>query len=147
MTEHKEEALERKTKNIYEQMCRMIGSYIHHVREEKGISLRDMYRRTNISIAVLSEIENSQKLPRIESLIKLAIALDIPMSDIFGSKCYADFTLTDIKPFSKLKEEFLKSPFPRLDLNKDEMKEIADFMEYIKFKRNKKNRAVDNSKI
>ena len=135
MPEPKEEALERKTKNVYEQMCRMIGAYINKVREEKGISLREMYRRTNISIAVLSDIENGQKLPRIESLIKLALALDIPMSDIFGSKLYPDFV---IKPFKQVKEELLKNPPIHYDFSKDELKELKDFVEYIKFKRNKK---------
>lgn len=138
MTEFKEDALARKTKNVYEQICRTIGVYINYVREKKGISLREMYRRTNISIAVLSDIENGIKLPRIESLIKLALALDIPMSDIFSSKHLPDFTFCEFKPYRQLKEEILNSPLPKLDLNKDELKEMADFIGYIKFKRNKK---------
>ena len=142
MTDLKADTLEKKTKNAYEQMCRMIGAYINNVREEQGISLREMYRRTNISIAVLSDIENGQKLPRIETLIKLVLALDIPLSHIFGSKCYPDFVLgKDIKPFKRTKEEMLKSPILHFDLSKDEIKELDNFMDYIKFKRNKKSKS------
>ena len=142
MTDVKADALERKTKNVYEQMCRMLGTYINKVREEQGISLREMYRRTNISIAVLSDIENGQKLPRIDTLIKLALALDIPLNHIFGSECHTEFVFSnDIRPFKQTKEEMLKSPILHFDLSKDEIKELDNFMDYIKFKRNKKSKS------
>lgn len=138
MTEFKEEPLDEMTKKVYEQMCRTIGVYINHVREKKSISLREMYRRTNISIAVLSDIENGQKLPRFETLIKLVFALDIPLSYIFGSKCCPEHTFSNIKPHERLKDKIIKSPFWGFDFSKDEIKEITDFIEYIEFKRNKK---------
>ena len=101
MVKTKEATLEAETKNVYEQMCRMIGTHINREREKKGISLREMYRRTNISIAVMSDIENGLKLPRIETLIKLLIELDIPLSDIFGSMAYQDFsTYKEIKNYN-----------------------------------------------
>ena len=65
MVKTKEATLEAETKNVYEQMCRMIGTHINREREKKGISLREMYRRTNISIAVMSDIENGLKLRKI----------------------------------------------------------------------------------
>ena len=140
MVKTKEATLEAETKNVYEQMCRMIGTHINREREKKGISLREMYRRTNISIAVMSDIENGLKLPRIETLIKLLIELDIPLSDIFGSMAYQDFsTYKEIKNYKRVLSDNPQAPFLlSLDFSKDELKEMADFVEYIRFKRNKK---------
>lgn len=141
MVKTKEATLEAETKNVYEQMCRMIGTHINREREKKGISLREMYRRTNISIAVMSDIENGLKLPRIETLIKLLIELEIPLSDIFGSMAYQDFSMYKgkvIKNYMRELEDNAQAPFLlSLDFSKDELKEIADFVAYIKFKRNR----------
>lgn len=141
MVKTKETTLEAETKNVYEQMCRMIGTHINREREKKGISLREMYRRTNISIAVMSDIENGLKLPRIETLIKLLIELEIPLSDIFGSMAYQDFSMYKgkvIKNYMRELEDNAQAPFLlSLDFSKDELKEIADFVAYIKFKRNR----------
>ena len=141
MVKTKEATLEAETKNVYEQMCRMIGTHINREREKKGISLREMYRRTNISIAVMSDIENGLKLPRIETLIKLLIELEIPLSDIFGSMAYQDFSMYKgkvIKNYMRELEDNTQAPFLlSLDFSKDELKEIADFVAYIKFKRNR----------
>ena len=142
MVKTKEATLEAETKNVYEQMCRMIGTHINREREKKGISLREMYRRTNISIAVMSDIENGLKLPRIETLIKLLIELEIPLSDIFGSMAYQDLSMYKgkvIKNYIRELEDNAQAPFLlSLDYSKDELKEIANFVEYIRFKRNKK---------
>lgn len=141
MVKTKEATLEAETKNVYEQMCRMIGTHINREREKKGISLREMYRRTNISIAVMSDIENGLKLPRIETLIKLLIELEIPLSDIFGSMAYQDFSMYKgkvIKNYMRELEDNAQAPFLlSLDFSKDELKEITDFVAYIKFKRNR----------
>ena len=132
--------LETRTKELYETMCRLLGEYINFVREEKGISLRELYRQTNISIAVLSDIENGQKLPRFETLIKLVLALDIPLHFVFGNKFSgAEFKSieNDIKVKSKKPraDEILRNTLLNLGYNKDEMKDIINFAEFTKFKR------------
>ncbi len=130
--------LEKETQETYESMCRRIGEYINYVRENKGISLRELYRRTNISIAVLSDLENGQKLPRYETLIKLCIALEIPLEFIFGAKFVPLFRFNDKSGVKTPRShDIIRNTFLNAGFNKDETKEIMNFVEFIKYKRSK----------
>lgn len=129
--------LEEETKETYASMCRRIGEYINYVRENKGISLRELYRRTNISIAVLSDIENGQKLPRYETLIKLALALGIPLEFLFGTKFAPSFKYNDKSVKKPRADESIRNTFLNAGFSKDETKEIMNFIEFTKSKRNK----------
>ena len=64
----------------------MYGEYFNYTREQKGLSLRELSKKTNISIALISLLENGDKLPRIETIIRLVLALVIPFNEIFGRK-------------------------------------------------------------
>ena len=52
---------------LYSNLCKQYGEYFNYVREQKGLSLRELSRQTNISIALISLLENGDKLPRIET--------------------------------------------------------------------------------
>lgn len=129
--------LEKETQETYAGMCRRIGEFINYVREDKGISLRELYRRTSISIAVLSDIENGQKLPRYETLIKLCIALEIPLEFIFGTKFLPLFAKYNNSAAIKIPrvDEIIRNTLLNAGFNKDETKKIMSFVEYIKYKR------------
>ena len=137
MTKLKELDIEKYTKLTYENMCRGIGEYINYIRESRDISLRELYRRSNISIAVLSDIENGLKLPRIETLIKLALVLDIRLEVFFSTKflpCQPFVTAhsQQLRENGTIRNALLNARF-----NKDEVKDIMNFIEFTKSKRNK----------
>jgi transcriptional regulator with XRE-family HTH domain len=56
-----------------------IGPRIRQRREELGLSLRELARRTELSPAFISRIENGQVSTSISSLRKIADELDVPM--------------------------------------------------------------------
>jgi transcriptional regulator with XRE-family HTH domain len=61
-----------------------IGTRIQQIRRKKGFTLRVLAGKTNFSPGFLSKIENSKKAPSINTLMKLAKALNVRMADIFG---------------------------------------------------------------
>ena len=68
-----------------EQLHRIIGDTIRTMRKEKELTLKQMSRRTGLSISLLSQIERAESSPSISSLYKIAIALDSKIQDLFGN--------------------------------------------------------------
>lgn len=145
MAELSKNNLELKTTEIYESMCRCIGEHINYVREQNNISLRKLYSLTNISIAVLSDIENGIKLPRIETLIKLALALNIPLDYLFGNKFVHDNECSSKFCKKPRQDEIIRTMFLNKGFNKDEVKDIMNFVEFTKAKRDNKLILSDNN--
>ncbi|MDX2056134.1 MAG: response regulator [Polyangiaceae bacterium] len=67
-----------------EQLHRIIGDTIRLMRKEKELTLKQMSRRTGLSISLLSQIERAESSPSISSLYKIAIALDAKIQTLFG---------------------------------------------------------------
>ena len=115
---------------LYSNLCKQYGEYFNYVREQKGLSLRELSRQTNISIALISLLENGDKLPRIETLIRLVLALEIPFGEVFGNKSNGmEFTYNREKVV-KRDDEVLRKALLRLGCNKDDIKDITEFIEF-----------------
>ena len=67
-----------------EQLHKIIGDTIRTTRKEKELTLKQMSRRTGLSISLLSQIERAESSPSISSLYKIAVALDSRIQDLFG---------------------------------------------------------------
>ncbi len=67
-----------------EDLQRVIGQTIRNLRKEQGLTLKQMARRTGLSVSLLSQIERAESSASISSLYKIATALDRPMSTFFG---------------------------------------------------------------
>ena len=61
-----------------------VGEKIKSLREQKGLSLKDMADRAGFSTALISQMENHLVSPSLGTLIKLAKALDVKVGDFFG---------------------------------------------------------------
>ena len=68
-----------------EQLHKIIGDTIRTMRKEKELTLKQMSRRTGLSISLLSQIERAESSPSISSLYKIAVALDSKIQDLFGN--------------------------------------------------------------
>jgi two-component system, OmpR family, response regulator len=68
-----------------EQLHKIIGDTIRSMRKEKELTLKQMSRRTGLSISLLSQIERAESSPSISSLYKIAMALDSKIQDLFGN--------------------------------------------------------------
>ena len=62
-----------------------LGGQIRHWRLVKDLTLRDMAKLVGCSESLLSKIENDRATPSLSTLHKIAVALGLSISDIFGS--------------------------------------------------------------
>ncbi len=61
----------------------IIGDRLRALREEKNLSQGDIEKRTGLVRPYISRIENNHTVPAIETLEKMARALEIPMYQLF----------------------------------------------------------------
>ena len=67
-----------------EQLHRAIGETIRNLRKERALTLKQMAKRTGLSVSLLSQIERAESSASISSLYKIAVALDARIQDLFG---------------------------------------------------------------
>lgn len=60
-----------------------IGNVIRSYRGDRGLSQGDIERRTGLLRCYLSRVENGHTVPSLETLAKIAEALDISLADFF----------------------------------------------------------------
>ena len=61
----------------------IIGDRLRALREEKKFSQGDIEKRTELLRCYISRVENGHTIPAIETLEKMARALEIPMYELF----------------------------------------------------------------
>ncbi len=61
----------------------IIGERLRAMREEKQLSQGDIEKRTGLLRCYVSRVENGHTVPAIETLEKLARALEIPLYQLF----------------------------------------------------------------
>ncbi|HEY5923867.1 MAG TPA: response regulator [Kofleriaceae bacterium] len=61
-----------------------IGRQIRDLRKARGLTLKQMARRTNLSVSLLSQIERAESSASVSSLFKVATALDVRLTDLFA---------------------------------------------------------------
>lgn len=62
---------------------RLLGERLRELRHERSLSLKQLAELTGVSIALLSQVERNQIDPSLDTLRKLAKALDVPLFSIF----------------------------------------------------------------
>jgi transcriptional regulator with XRE-family HTH domain len=61
----------------------MIGDRLREIREEKKLSQGDIEKRTGLLRCYVSRVENGHTVPAIETLEKMARALEVPLYQLF----------------------------------------------------------------
>ncbi|MFP4597743.1 MAG: response regulator [Persicimonas sp.] len=67
-----------------EQLLATIGKNIRRMRKDQSLTLKQMSRRTGLSVSLLSQIERAESSASVSSLYKLARALDVKLTKLFG---------------------------------------------------------------
>ncbi|MGB6742854.1 MAG: helix-turn-helix transcriptional regulator [Terracidiphilus sp.] len=80
-----------------------IGTTIRAYRLQKGLSQGDIEKKTGLLRCYLSRVENGHTVPSLDTLSKIALALDLPIAQFF-----ADDTLGRQLNTQKLSDEELK---------------------------------------
>ncbi len=79
----------------------VIGDRLRTLREEKNMSQGDIQKRTGLLRCYISRVENGHTVPAVETLEKLARAMEVPMYRLF----------TDEAKIEKPKISFSKAEF------------------------------------
>jgi transcriptional regulator with XRE-family HTH domain len=61
----------------------VIGNRLRELREAKTLSQGDIEKRTGLLRCYISRVENNHTVPSVETLEKLARALEVPMYQLF----------------------------------------------------------------
>jgi transcriptional regulator with XRE-family HTH domain len=61
----------------------IIGDRLRALREKKCLSQGDIEKRTGLLCCYISRVENGYTVPAIETLEKIARALDVPLYQLF----------------------------------------------------------------
>ena len=62
-----------------------IGETIRNYRLQKGMSQGDIEKRTGLLRCYLSRVENGHTIPSLETLSKIATAMELPLAQFFGA--------------------------------------------------------------
>jgi len=87
-----------------------IGTTIRAFRLQKGMSQGDIEKRTGLLRCYLSRVENGHTVPSLDTLAKIASALDLPLSQFFS--------------------EDVVREVPGLSLNEDEIRFLTQIQRY-----------------
>ena len=61
----------------------VIGERLKALRDHKGLSQGDIEKRTGLLRCYISRVENGHTVPAIETLEKMARAMEVPMYELF----------------------------------------------------------------
>jgi transcriptional regulator with XRE-family HTH domain len=88
-----------------------IGNTIRGYRLQKGMSQGDIEKRTGLLRCYLSRVENGHTIPSLETLQKIARALDLQLAEFFA-------------------EEIVSKEMSSLHLNEDEIRFLTQVQRY-----------------
>lgn len=67
-----------------------IGETIRNYRLQKGMSQGDIEKRTGLLRCYLSRVENGHTIPSLDTLSKIAGAMDLPLSQFFSESGHSN---------------------------------------------------------
>ena len=68
-----------------EELHKVIGDTIRTYRKDMSLTLKQMARRTGLSVSLLSQIERAETSASISSLYKISVGLGVKIRDLFGN--------------------------------------------------------------
>lgn len=61
------------------------GEYLHRLRLERRIGIRELARRTELDASNLARMEKGERKPRPDTLKTLSSVFDVPLADLFAA--------------------------------------------------------------
>jgi len=87
-----------------------IGETIRNLRLHKGMSQGDIEKRTGLLRCYLSRVENGHTIPSLDTLAKIAAAMEVPLSQFFsdsnhdnGSKTLPQLTDDEVRFLTQIR--------------------------------------------
>lgn len=133
------ETIAKITDYLEQQVLNKLAVFISEKRKEKGLSVREVNERSRVSLAVINDLEKARSMPRVETLIRLGLALEIDFNEVFKALVLQDVVSTDTNT-SKDNKTNLAMDLSKYGYDKNQVSEIMDFIKYIDFKTTQKNK-------
>ena len=68
---------------MYSEICQKFATKLQELRIAKGFTQEHLALDADVDKSYIGKIENSQKMPTLKTIAKLALALEIPVKDLF----------------------------------------------------------------
>lgn len=94
---------------------RVLGKRIRALRERRGLTQEDFARRSGISISFASLLERGERSPSYDTLVQVASALEVPLSELFRDFSGASY---DDPYFGRLLDFARKSRLSRAQVDR-----------------------------
>ena len=83
-----------------------IGETIRNYRLQKGMSQGDIEKRTGLLRCYLSRVENGHTIPSLDTLAKIATAMDVPLGQFFAEG-HSNGSAKSLPPLTEEEVRFL----------------------------------------
>lgn len=124
-----------------------VGERIRKIRQNKKMSQSELGNKLNVSQAMIAQYENGKRLPKNDTLFKIATALDVNMTDLLYDELVAKKMqeLIDNEFYKKynetLKEQYLINKFRLLNESGQEeaakrVEELTEIRRYVVIENN-----------
>ena len=123
------------TSRIYDELKRVLGVHFAKVREERGISLRELSSQTGISKALIGAFEVGERLPRMDNIINLMVALKMPFEDVFGTKVGEAKLNYTAQPTQKRDDVQLSNLLLKMNLDKNDIEDVIEYVDFLKYRK------------
>ena len=84
-----------------------IGETIRNYRLQKGMSQGDIEKRTGLLRCYLSRVENGHTIPSLDTLAKIAMAIDVPLAEFFSDRNNGDKSAKSVPQLAEEEVRFL----------------------------------------
>ena len=74
-----------------------IGENIKKIRKEKGITQKELGKMLGVSQSAIGQFENDKSNPKIETIVKIANALDVNVSCLINTDEYNNLIATQVE--------------------------------------------------
>lgn len=131
---------------MYEQIIlNQIGVFIYNQRKKRNVTIKDLNKMTGVGTAVISDLENQKSMPRVETLLRISEALDIPNTLLFEhmklvttALCHGSVVHHADRIFASNKYDQLATFVAGLDYSKEDVAEVVSYLKYLDYKKNAK---------
>lgn len=123
----------------YLEQCvlKKLAVFISTKRKEKGLSVREVNERSKVSLAVINDLEKARSMPRVETLIRLGLALEMDFNEVFKALILPDIISINANS-NEDKKTNLAMDISKYGYDKNQVSEIMDFIKFVDFKNKQK---------
>lgn len=112
----------------------LFSKRLKEAREEAKMSQEDLAKKVGTTKSMISNYENAESNPRMTLLPEIANALKVSLAWLISGEEPKRFNVSNVLEYMKDNKVLAKSSGA---LTEEEAQEIAEYIEYIKFKREK----------